>query len=209
MDIGIAVGVCDRGVEVVPSFRIVGRHRADQRQLHVGHLLLDQPVGVDHAERVLPRIKARHLAQQRPIDVDSELLADVDGVLGREGHVLRRQRVDRRRHDVRPAIDARGDVLGHVEDRRLVGIQIRDQAVERGPVRSREVDVAAPHPVTRAIAHQRRDRRRLRVMHDADVPVAGQLLGVDPVVAQPRLPVLVVERLRARPGARCASAWSR
>ncbi len=65
-----------------------------------GMLLLDDPVGVDHAERVLPRVEARDLAHERPVDVDPELLADVDGVLGREGHVLRGQRVDRRRHDV-------------------------------------------------------------------------------------------------------------
>ena len=64
-----------------------------------GKLLLHAPVGVDHAERVLPRVEARDLGEQRPLDVDPELVDDVGGVLGRERHVLRRQRVDRRRPD--------------------------------------------------------------------------------------------------------------
>src|SRR5215203_2343315 len=33
------------------------------------------------------------------VAIDAELAADEGGVLGREGHVLRRERVDRRRHD--------------------------------------------------------------------------------------------------------------
>ena len=37
---------------------------------------------------------------QRAVDVDAELVADEGGVLGRERHVLRRQRVDRGRDDV-------------------------------------------------------------------------------------------------------------
>src|SRR3712207_7975187 len=55
-----------------------------QRELHAGHRLLDDPVGVDDAERVLPGVEARDLRDQRPIDVDAELLADVGGVLDRK-----------------------------------------------------------------------------------------------------------------------------
>jgi hypothetical protein len=36
------------------------------------------PVCVDHAKWILPRIEARHLAQERTIDVESELPADVE-----------------------------------------------------------------------------------------------------------------------------------
>ena len=86
-------------VEELPALGVVGRHRADQRQLGVGHLLGDDPVGVDHPDRVLPGVEARDLADQRPVGVDPELLADEGRVLGRERHVLRRQRVDRRRAD--------------------------------------------------------------------------------------------------------------
>ena len=101
VDVRIAVGVLDGAVVVVPAFRVVVRHRADERELHLGKLLLHRAVGVDHAERVLPRIEARDLRQQRPLDVDAELVDDVRGVLGRERHVLRLQRVDRRRPDAR------------------------------------------------------------------------------------------------------------
>ena len=40
--VGVAVGVGDRRVEEVPPLGVVARHRADQRELHLGHLLLDQ-----------------------------------------------------------------------------------------------------------------------------------------------------------------------
>ena len=63
VDVRVAVGVRDGRVEVVPALGVVGGHRADQRELHVGPLLLDQPVGVDDAERVLPRVEARDLGQ--------------------------------------------------------------------------------------------------------------------------------------------------
>ena len=100
VDVGVAVGVGDGAVVVVPALGVVVRHRADERELHVGMLGLDDPVGVDHAERVLPGVEARDLRQQRPLDVDPELVDDVGRVLGRERHVLRGQRVDRRRPDV-------------------------------------------------------------------------------------------------------------
>src|SRR3712207_8837952 len=48
-----------------PPLRVVGGHGTDERELHVGHLLVHDAVGVDHAERVLPGAEARHLAQQR------------------------------------------------------------------------------------------------------------------------------------------------
>jgi hypothetical protein len=83
VDVWIAGCVFHGRVVVLPSLRVVVRHRADQRELHLGNLLLDQPVGVDDAERVLPGIEPRYLCQQGPLDVDSELVDDVRRVLRR------------------------------------------------------------------------------------------------------------------------------
>ena len=100
LDVRVAVGVAEGPVEEVPALGVVGRHRADQRQLRVRDGFAHRPVGVDHAHRVLPGVEAGDLADQRPVGVDPELLADEGRVLGRERHVLRRQRVDRRRADL-------------------------------------------------------------------------------------------------------------
>ena len=82
VDVRIAAGVRDRLVVEVPAFRVVVRHRADERELHVRELLLHQAVRVDDAERVLPGIEAGDLRQQRPLDVDPELVDDVRRILG-------------------------------------------------------------------------------------------------------------------------------
>src|SRR3954453_13825884 len=82
VDVRVAGGVGDGGVEEVPAPRVVGGHGADERELHLGDVLLDHAVGVDDPERVLPGIEARDLAHERPVDVDPELLADERGVLG-------------------------------------------------------------------------------------------------------------------------------
>ena len=37
VDVGVAIGVRDGGVEVVPPLGVIGRHRADERELDVGH----------------------------------------------------------------------------------------------------------------------------------------------------------------------------
>ena len=140
---------------------------------------LDDPVGVDHAERVLPRVEARDLRQQRPLDVDSELVDDVGRVLGRERHVLRRQRVDRRRPDVgRRQVGRLRHVLLHVEDRRVVAAEPRQQEVEHLAVRLREVDVAAPDPVRGAVGEVLDHPGRLRVVDEHVVVLVGELLRV-------------------------------
>src|SRR3712207_7131619 len=59
--------------------------------LHDALPIFHLAVGVDHAQRVLPRIEAGDLRDQRPVDVDAELVDDVRRVLRREGHVLRVQ----------------------------------------------------------------------------------------------------------------------
>ena len=173
VDVRVAVCVLDRAVVVVPAFRIVVRHRADQRELHLRETLLDQAVRVDHAERVLPRIEARDLREQRTLDVDAELVDDVCGVLRRERHVLRHQRVDRRRPD---------------HDRQQAGRRAaRTRACGRSPrrnwridgsstskicsVRRREVDVAAPDPLRAPVGKRVDHRNRLRVVDDHEVVV--------------------------------------
>ena len=47
---------------------------AHQRELDVAVGLLDDPIGVDHAHRVLPRVEPRHLEHERPADVSDEIL---------------------------------------------------------------------------------------------------------------------------------------
>jgi hypothetical protein len=115
VDVRIPVGVGDGRVEEVPAFGVVGGHRTHERELDLRHLLFDDPIGIDHTQRILPRIESGHLAQQRAIDVDAELIADVDRVLGRERHVLGSQWIDRGWDDVSAAVHALGYVLRHVE----------------------------------------------------------------------------------------------
>ena len=99
--------------------------------MNPGDFLLDEPVSVDHAVRVFPRVEARDLNYQRAINVDPELAADVGCLLCRERHVLRRKRVNRRWHDVDLPLHAIGHVLLHVEHRlRIVG-DVLDQVVDR------------------------------------------------------------------------------
>ena len=146
LDVGIVLGVFVGVLEELPALGVVGGHRADQRQLQLGNLLGRDPVGVDHPHRVLPGVEAADLGQQRAVHVDPELVADVGGVVGRKRHVLRRQRVDRGRHDLDPAVAAEPGrhVLLHVPDAGVVLADQRLQALDRIGVGLREVDVAAP-----------------------------------------------------------------
>ena len=105
-----------------------------------GTSLVTVAVGVDHADRVLPGVEAGDLGDQRPVDVDPELVADEGGVVGREGHVLRRERVDRRRDDAgSPSWSAHpGRHVGRqVPDGRVVLLDQRLQARDRRRVRAR------------------------------------------------------------------------
>ena len=56
--------------------------------------------------------------------------------------------------------------------------------------------MTAPDPAARLLGREREQRRRLRVVHDADVPAAGQLARVHLVVLRPRAPLLLGEVLR-------------
>ena len=204
---GSPSGVLERAVVVVPALGVVVRHRADERQLHLGHLLLDEPVGVDHAERVLPRVEARHLREQRPLDVDAELVDDVGRVLRRQRHVLRCERIDRRRPDVRgrQALRPRR-VLGQVEDRRVVARDRREQELEHLRVRRGEVDVPAPDPVRLRLREVVDEAERLRVVDDHEVVVVLELARVQLLVAAEDLLVRRRRGRARRPAARCGSS---
>ena len=209
VNIWVAVGVLDGSVVVLPPLRVVVRHRADERQLHLGESPLHDAVGVDHAERILPWVEPRDLGQKRPLDVDAELVDDVGGVLGGERHVLWHQRIDRGRpdHDLLQAACGRR-VGAHVEDRRVVLANRRQQHVEDILVRGREVDVAAPDPFRPPCGERVDHRNGLRVVDDHEVVRVrvedGRVLGVVPredlavVRRQPAGVALqaVVDRLR-------------
>ena len=115
--------------------------------------------------------KRETCVSMRPLDVDPELVDDVRRVLGRKRHVLRRQRIDRRRPDVagRQALRLR-HVLAHVEDRRVVAPD-RRAAGSRTPLgsgsRSRCARARSSAPSTRRSSRSSRPaagrgRRRSR-----------------------------------------------
>ena len=95
-----------------------------------------------------------------------------------------------------PPLRPAGTYVVHVEQRRLVGQQVRQQLPHRRRVGRRDVDVAAPDPVRRLLRHQRADRRRLRVVDDAVVPPARELARVHLVVLAPGRPLLLGQILR-------------
>src|SRR5262249_21211376 len=82
LDVRIRPGVLEGPVEELPALRVIGGHRADQRQLHLRDLLRHQPVRVDHPDRVLPGVEAGDLGDHRAVHVDSELVADEGRVVG-------------------------------------------------------------------------------------------------------------------------------
>src|SRR5919109_2345409 len=197
-DVGVACGVLDGLVVVLPAFGVVVRHRADERELDARMHVPHASEGVDHAERVLPRIEPGDLREERPVDVDPELVDDVGGVLGRECHVLRRQWIDRRRPDERLGQVIRPwHVLRHVEDRRVVPGDQRQQELEDVLVRRREIDVAAPDPLSRGVGGVVDHRHRLGVVDDHEVVVrVVEVGGVRAVVFVEDLLLLLGQPLR-------------
>ena len=177
-------GVVHGALEELPALGVVGGHRADQGELEVREPLLDHAVRVDDPQRVLPGVEARDLEHQRPLDVQAELVDDVGRVLGRQRHVLRRQRVDRRRHHHRVGqAVARRDVLRHVEHRQVVRLEHRQQEVEHLLVGRREVDVAAPDPLRAVLRGVHPEGRRLGVVDHHEVVVVREAADVHQVVA--------------------------
>ena len=193
---------------VVPALRIVVRHRADERELHVRVPRAHEPPGLDHAERVLPRVEAGDLGDQRALDVDPELVDDVRGVLGREGHVLRGERVDRRRPDVRGRHRHRrcGTYCAPVEDRRVVarratarGTRAPPGSASRGRCGSARSSGSPPDRASSSIAAGCGSW----TITKSYSPV--ERLGVQPVVLAEDALLLVASAPASRPGARCGS----
>ena len=198
VDVGVVVGMRERGVEEVPPFRIVARHRPDERELDVAVGRLHDPVAVDHAERVLPRVEARDLAHERPRGVDAQLVADVGRFVGGERHVLGREWIDRGRDDVHVAVHARGNERLQMKDALRVVLHLRQELLERSRVRRREIEVAAPDPPARLLRGEHVEGGGLGVVHEADVPTRGKLARVHLVVAPPRVPLFARAQVRVR-----------
>ena len=197
-DVRVVGRILDRAVVVLPPLRVVMRHRPDERELDVRVSLLHGPIGVDHAERVLPRIEPRDLRQQRAAGVHAELVDDVLRVLARERHVLRRERIDRGRPDERlgKAVNLR-HVLAKVEDRGVVAADRRKQNIEDVRVGRREIDVPSPDPLRTAFGKVIDHCHRLRVVNDHEVVVVRRKeTGVLLVVAVEDLDLSRRERTR-------------
>src|SRR5215208_6583478 len=130
-DVPVAVGIVDGLVPVVPAFRVIVGHRADKYELHLGDLFFHDPVGIYNSQRVLPGVEARDLQDEQPLAVYAELVGDVAGIVGREGHVLRREGVYGRRDDDQPLeIEVRRGVLHHGVDLGVVVPDVRKEVVE-------------------------------------------------------------------------------
>ena len=170
VDVRVARRVSDGLVVELPALRVVVRHRADERELDVR----DAPPSRARYASITPSgsfhgSNRETCVSSGRVDVDPELVDDVRGVLGRQRHVLRRERVDRGRPDERPrsALDAaRTRACGRSSRR---SADRREQELEHVPVRRREVDVAAPDPVRARVREAVDHRPRLRVVDDDEV----------------------------------------
>src|SRR5947207_15042762 len=72
MDVGVVAGMARCALEPEPSFRVVLGHRPDHAELDVRDRPFHEPVGVDYAERVLPRIESTDLRHDGPVPVKVE-----------------------------------------------------------------------------------------------------------------------------------------
>jgi hypothetical protein len=144
----------------------------------VGHALAHDAERLDHSDRVLPRVEAADLADDRAVDVDAVLLGELLAERHRQIEVLHRQRVDARwrRHDVRH-VERAGHELRHGPHRRVVQLDERAEELPHLRVGRGEVDVAAPdprgvlHQAAEALAQEAEHRGRLRIVDDHVVVV--------------------------------------
>ena len=65
VDVGIAGARSVGELPVVEALGIVGGHRAREHELRSRELVAHDPERLDHADRVLPRIEAAHLHDER------------------------------------------------------------------------------------------------------------------------------------------------
>ena len=161
-------------------FRVVGRHRAREHELRVGHPLAHDAERLDHADRVLPRIEAADLAHDRTVHVDAVLAGELLAERHRQLEVLHRERVDARRrvHARAPSRATAGTNSGIVHtDASCSSTNGRKNSHTVG-VGVGEVDVAAPdplgvaHPAAEALAQEAEHRCGLRIVDDDEVVVA-------------------------------------
>ena len=195
-------------------FGVVGGHRSREHELRVLHLLAHDPERVDHADRVLPRVEAAHLAHDRPVDVDAVLAHQLVAERQREVEVLHRERIDARRrvHDA-VHVERRGHELGHRPHRRVVDLDERPEELPHLRVGVGEVDVAAPDPLrvghraTEALAQEAQHRGGLRVVdHDEVVVTVEQQRVVEHLLEVGALHLRSSTRCR-RPATRCGPPW--
>src|SRR5581483_5792906 len=95
-DVDLGVAPC-RALDLAvdrPTLWIVQRHGADQRELQAGYLVLDESIGGDDAERVLPGIEAADLRDQGTVHVDADPLEQATSKVAVELDVLRALGVD-------------------------------------------------------------------------------------------------------------------
>ena len=65
VDVGVAGARLVGELPEVEALGVVGGHRAREHELRVGNLLAHDAERLDHADRVLPRVEAAHLHDER------------------------------------------------------------------------------------------------------------------------------------------------
>ena len=165
----------------------VGRPGQDQPHVVV---LLDEPVRVHHAERVVGAREPRDLHQQGLVARDAERGEDLADLARGEVAVALRERVDRRRdhvhRDAEPSLEP-----GQREDGRVVLVGEPPEERPRPRLRGRAIEVAPPDPAPPGPGTH--ETRRLAVVHERHVGVEFELLGVEPVHVHPAREPFVAE----------------
>src|SRR2546427_367509 len=140
---------------------------------------MSEPIRIDDAERIFPRIEAADLGDHGSSEIDIEPRQDRLQLLPIDVAVLRARRIDRGRIHVDPReLDRRRGVLAGAEDGGVVGFQVRREEPQHGRVRGGQVDVAAPDPLPSPLA-QVRERSRLGIVDDDVVVLVLETRGVE------------------------------
>ena len=142
-------------------------------------MLLHQPVGVHDAQRILGRGEGADLHEQRLVLWDRQHPQDIGHLAGRQLAVLLGERVDGGMDHVLRHAEAPAEARQR-EDGGVVLVDERPEERPRAPLRPRGVEVAGPHPAAarRTVLDE---RGRLHVVHEHEVGVERELLGVHAV----------------------------
>ncbi len=147
VDVGVAIPMLVREVEVLHALGIVVCERADEHELEPVDISARQPKPVNDAQWIFPGIEPRNLTDDRAGGIDGKTAHDLESQLLRQGRVLDRHRVDRRGNERDPrSRDARLGEFGQGEDRGVVSIHDALEELPNRPERSRQIDVASPDP---------------------------------------------------------------